>query len=228
MDNSTNPSKSNKKHKKHSRRHFAVLPYLTTPLLFVLISMIVIGPACVIGMNFAVNTVHKAQKTLAIDYNDIQPIDDYVGSDKVSGEVDKPNLNVSQKMGIITCENAGLNADVYYGINRVSLRNGVALEADGKLCGEGGKINVYGYALSNFKALNNADVNDIIHFETLWGTYEYKVTSKTVASSIPDTGNSETLVLVTAKDSDAFSDYGYEKLYVVAKLVSGPTVKEVA
>ena len=226
MSKEENTSKNKKKH--HRSHHYTVIPYILTPIIFVLIAMIVVIPVSISGMNFAVDTVHKAQLTLVKDYNDIEAETEYEGSDKSSGIVEIPRLSTASKIGEIVCRNAGLNADVFYGINRVSLRNGVALEADGSKCGMGGNINVYGYASSGFKSLDNVESGDYIEFETLWGTYKYKVVTKSVLPNAPDISSKETLVLATSRDSKAFSAFDKSKLYVVAEKVSGPDAEEVA
>lgn len=223
MSKEANSSKSNKK----KRRHSTILPYITTPLIFVLISMVVIAPMCFVGMNFAIDTVHSAQKVLARDFNDVEANLDYEGSSKTDGSVSIPKLSTSQKLGVITCENAGLYADVFYGINRVSLRNGVGLESDSALCGMGKNVEIYGYASSGFKALGNVKNGDIIGFETLWGAYSYQVEEIAVLENAPKKSGKEYLVLATDEDKNAFSSFNKDKLYVVARKLTGPASKEV-
>ena len=53
-----------KKTKRHHKKHHTVMPYIVTPIIYVLIAMIVIVPASIGLMNTAVNLVHRAQKTL--------------------------------------------------------------------------------------------------------------------------------------------------------------------
>lgn len=225
MNKEANSSKS--KSKKHRSKHNSLLVYLTTPLVFVLISMIVIAPMCFGGMKFAINTVHSAQKVLARDYNDVEAKLDYEPSIVENGTVEVPELSTSQKFGVITCDNAGLYCDVLYGINRVSLRNGVALDTSGGFCGTGKSVEVYGYASTSFKALPNVKVGDVICFETLWGKYTYKVKEKSVLKKAPDSSKGEQLILATEKDKNAFSAFESEKLYVVCEKLSGPDAKEV-
>lgn len=214
------------KNKRH-HRHFSVLPYFQIPVIFVLISMVVVAPICFGAMSVAVKAVHNAQEVLVKDYNDVEAVTDYQGSDIAEGSVQIPEISVAQKLGVITCENAGLNADVYYGINRVSLRNGVALSVNSSKCGQGKSIGVYGYAGSDFKALKNLENGDIISFETLWGVYKYKVSSKQVLSVAPNPNGGEYLILATEKDNKAFSAFGEDRLYVVAEKLSGPDAEEV-
>lgn len=221
-EGNTKKTKTNRYH----RRRFAVLPYAFTPIIFVLILMIGFVPTSIVLMNYAVDTVHEAQKVLISDYNDIEAVDDYVENLQSSGSVEAPKLKTSHKIGEIKCEKSGLSTDVYYGINRVSLRNGVALEADGSICGAGSSVNVYGYSSSGFKGLRNLDSGDIISFNTSWGAYRYEVVSSAVLPTAPYTQGEENLILATSDDDKAFSSFNKNKYYVVAKFVSGPVAKE--
>lgn len=227
MSDEINTQKSNKHKKRHRKKHYTVLPYISTPAIFVLVSMIVVVPVLIFGMNTAVKTVHKAQEVLVQDYNDVEAITDYTPSGITDGTVNIPRLYTSQKLGVITCDDAGLKADAYYGTNRVSLRNGVGVEAGNMLCGQGGRVNVYGNNSTYFKALENVSVGDMIKFETLWGTYTYTVKTVTVASKYKNDSSNEVLCLVSAKDKSAFASYDSEKLIVVADYVSGPSAEEV-
>lgn len=225
MSKEGNTKKS--KTKRHHRSRFAVLPYVFTPIIFILIIMIGFVPTSIVLMNRAVDAVHEAQKVLASGYNDIEAVDDYVENLQSSGSVETPKLKTAHKIGEIKCEKSGFSTDVYYGINRVSLRNGVALEADGSICGAGSNVNVYGYSSSGFKGLRNLDNGDIISFNTSWGEYKYEVVSSAVLPTAPYTRGGENLILATSDDEKAFSSFNKNKYYVVAKFVSGPSVKEV-
>ncbi|MFR5876086.1 MAG: sortase domain-bontaining protein [Eubacterium sp.] len=223
-EKSTSQVNTEQKHKKHRKNHFAVLPYILTPLVFVLISLIVVVPVGFRVMNMAVDTVHKAQETLTMDYNDVQANNNYSKS-RTKDEPYRPD-SVS-KFGEIICKSAGLNADAYYGINRVSLRNGVGISSQASLPGEDGVINAYGYASTCFKALKNVRVGDIITFETSWGMYYYEVTDVLISDRAPTLNTEQGLLLATAESSKAFSCFDGKKLYVVAKLTSGASTGEV-
>lgn len=204
-------------HKKHRSHHFAVLPYIITPIIFVLISLIVVLPVGVHIMNTAIDTVHTAQQTLVIDYNDIEAKNDYSGvTDESIGE----SISSASKFGEIICENAGLKTDAYYGINRVSLRNGVGVKTNGVLPGQDGEVDAYGYVSTYLKALKYVEVGDIITFETKWGTYKYEVTDVVTSADVPKSSAKQSLVLSTSRSSKAFSVFNDEKLFVVADLIS--------
>lgn len=223
MSKEANTKKSNKR--KHHNK--TVLPYFTTPIVFVLISMLVVAPICFGAMHIAIDKVHSAQVVLCKDFNDVEAITEFEASTKKSGSVEIPAIHTAQKIGVIECKNAGLCVDAYYGLNRVSLRNGAALDSDSSLCGLGGVIDTYAYSSKGYKALGSVEVGDVISFKTLWGSYTYKVVEKSVSEKSPKRNDGEYLVMATEADKDAFSSFNKDKLYVVAKMLSGPAAKEV-
>lgn len=225
MSEEKNASQLNKerRHKKHRKYHFAVLPYILTPIVFVLISLIAVVPAGIHMMNTAIDTVHKAQETLSIGLNDVEAKNNYDAD--AEGKADRP-ADVS-KFGEILCENAGLNADAYYGMNRVSLRNGVGVSAEAALPGDKGIINAYGYASTAFKALKYVKIGDVITFETGWGVYYYMVTDVVTSNKAPVINADQGLIFAAAKDNNAFSCFDDEKLYVAAELISDASEGEV-
>ena len=174
-DNKSTSQFNNSKRKSH-KKHYTVLPYFSTPIVYVLVSLIAIMPICFVLMNVAVTAVHSAQKTLTPDFCDITASSEYKPSTKSSGTAEIPKFSVSKKIGKIVCDGAGLNAGVYYGLNRVSLRYGAALNAKTALPGQSKTVQVFGYSSTAFKALKNVKKGDTISFETEWGTYTYSVT----------------------------------------------------
>lgn len=223
-DNKNTSQFNNSKRKSH-KKHYTVLPYFSTPIIYVLISLVAIIPACVLLMNVAVATVHSAQKTLTPDFCDISVNNEYTPSAKTSGTVDIPKLAAAKKFGKIVCDNAGLNTGVYYGLNRVSLRNGAALNTKAALPGMQNSVQVFGYSSTAFKALKNISDGDLISFETEWGTYSYSVYDICVLNNAPSVEKGD--LLLATDLGDAFSFQNGKMLYVTARFVSGPTVKEV-
>lgn len=230
MGNEFNHSEKNNEHVHSRHRHFSVLPYITTPIIFLLISCVFVVPMMIGGMNFAVNTVHKAQQTLSKSYGDIQPVDDkfnaYQGKMETSSVSD---FNAGEKIAELVCDNAGINVNVYAGINRVSLRQGVACAASKSSFGQDGIVEIYGNVNTYMKGLKNVKIGDTVIVSTLWGTYKYEVKQIKTASKMPEIDDSrESLVLVTANDSKAFSMYDDEKLCVVAQPITGIGAEEVS
>ena len=174
-DNKSTSQFNNSKRKSH-KKHYTVLPYFSTPIVYVLVSLIAIVPICFVLMNVAVTAVHSVQKTLTPDFCDITASSEYKPSTKSSGTAEIPKFSASKKIGKIVCDGAGLNAGVYYGLNRVSLRYGAALNAKTALPGQSKTVQVFGYSSTAFKALKNVKKGDTLSFETEWGTYTYSVT----------------------------------------------------
>ena len=115
-DNKSTSQFNNSKRKSH-KKHYTVLPYFSTPIVYVLVSLIAIVPICFVLMNVAVTAVHSAQKTLTPDFCDITANSEYKPSTKSSGTAEIPKFSASKKIGKIVCDSAGLNAGVYYGLN---------------------------------------------------------------------------------------------------------------
>lgn len=162
--------------------------------------MVVMIPVLIGGMHFAVNTVHKAQETLSIDYNDISVSDDTDG---------KPAM--CEYAGMIKCERIGLYSEVYYGVNRVSLRNGCGMNTSGDL------KKLFGYSTNAFKPLGKIEVGDIVLLATPSGETKYKVTNiydKDMSDSMDDG-----LVLCTTSSSTPFSIYNSTRVFVVSEEV---------
>lgn len=187
------------------------------------------APVMMLSMNYAVKTVHQVQDKLSMSLCDISPSNDkYSASDKSDGTVVIPDYSVSEKIGELVCERAGVKTDLYSVLNRVSLREGAGCSVAGTRFGEGGVVKIAGYVNTAFKGLENVKQGDIITVNALWGKYTYRVESAEIVSSLPDKIDGEALMLVTAADSSAFSAYNEDKLCVIASLVSGPKAEEVA
>lgn len=187
------PNEEKRKTKKQkgsrTKKHYTVLPYFTTPLIFVVISMVVVVPMLIFGLNFAVDTVHSAQKVLTIDYND---------------------KSVSDPVATIHCHRIGLKADIYNGINRVSLRNGCGMTDD-----ENG-VRIAGYSSGAFRPMLKVRLDDILTLTVGDEETMYRVVD--ISNELKD-ADADCIVLSTSKDNSPFSYYDSEKLFVTAKEV---------
>ncbi len=214
-------AENTKKHKKHN----IVRQYFTTPVIFVLISLVAAVPLALVMLHFSVIAVHKAQNNYVAKVADYTvSAENYTPSDVKSGEVAVPELYGFSKLGDLSCDKAGLNTAVYYGNNRASFREGAGLSTDKKIPGEGGAVVVSANSTGAFRALYNVKNGDIITFVTSWGVYKYKVFDVSVGTVNPSV-KEETLYLSTAASKSAFSVYDSGKYIVSAHLISGPTVK---
>lgn len=212
------PSSNKKRH--HSgklKKEKGVVPYITTPLIYILIALVVVLPLFIGFANRAVNTVHEAQETYALDYSDIEVNSERFDSKALVYDVNK--ISECEKVGRIKCEKVGINSDVYFGVNRVSLRNGAGLSTKSSFNDAASKLNIAGYSTRAFKGLDNISVGDVITFETTDKVYEYKVQSNEIGLD-PSVNYSSGLILSSDEEGKAFSALNSEKRYVVASFSS--------
>ena len=216
-------SSNKKKHKKHH----AVLPYITTPLCYVLASLIIVIPIGIIALNFAVSFVHKAQPSFAYSIADIELNEAaYTPSDVTQGIVKRPELSAGDKVGELECENAGLSCDVFFGNNNVSSRQGAGMSHE-ILPGDTGVVTINARRATAFKSLKNVKEGDRIRLKTSWGNFVYSVSSVTVSSTPPEETMPQSLLLACSSGDKVFANYNEEKLFVLADIESGPQLEEV-
>ena len=207
-------TKSKKKKRKKDR---GVLPYLTTPLVYCLIALILVLPMFISFAGFAIRTVHKAQEQLTFDYNDA--VVNSARFDNKTLEYDANKITACEKVGVLQCEKVGLITDVYFGLNRVSFRNGVGLSSQSVFDGYNSKLSIAGYSTGTFKVLKNISQGDVFVFETTDKIYEFTVVSNNIELS-PEDRYQTGLILSCDEESGAFSTYNKEKRFVVAEITS--------
>lgn len=213
--------------KRKRKKHRAVIPYITTPLIYLAASMIIVVPMCLVALNYAVNLVHKAQPSFSYSISDIElNSDGFVPSTQNSGTVKRPELKVGDKAAQLSCAETGLSCDVFFGRNRASFRQGAGMKTD-ILPGDTGVCELYGYRADTFKSLKNLKIGDKLKLETSWGTFIYSVSDITTATEPPADTMNQSLLLVTESDDTAFSYLNDESLYVLADIESGPQLEEV-
>ncbi len=210
---SENKNKHSKKHKR--KKDMGAIPYFTTPLTYCLIALIVILPMFISFVNLSVKTVHNAQQKLTVDFNDIEVNTDRFDNNNLVYDISK--LSACEKVGVLKCDKIGLSTDVYFGVNRVSMRSGVGLSSKSSFDDYKSKLDIAGYSTAAFKGLHNISKGDILVFETTDKVYEYKVISNKVEPS-PDIRYSSGMILSCDEESKAFSAYNSEKRYVVAEI----------
>ena len=217
-------SNKRKKHKKRS----AVLPYLVTPIVFVLITLVFAIPASLGIFGFAKNYVHRAQSKLGMTIEEYGVDDQSYAPGRVTvGNVTVPEVKLNQKIGELSCEEAGVSCNVYYGSNRITRRNGAAVSSDSKLPGFNGVCEIKGTRSTYFKGVKNIEPGDKITLTTAWGIYVYSVSAVTVAEQPPTATMPQSLLLTCSADDGAFSNFGESRLYVLADCESGPQAEEV-
>lgn len=194
----------------------AIYPYLYRTVSFVLLSLLLFAPLMMVGLDEAKNTVRDAQSYLKMDYNDLQI--GKVESNK-TGEDFIDDIEIGTLLGTISCERIGFNENVYYGYNRVSMRNGGGLDSRSYLFGMGGVTKIAGYS-SDFGSLYNVKKGDIIEVQSNLGDFKYKV-YKAELSETADDAKDNSLILGTTKSNEAFSSLAGEYYYVYASLIDG-------
>ncbi|WP_294836785.1 hypothetical protein [uncultured Eubacterium sp.] len=194
----------------------AIYPYLYRTVSFVLLSLLLFAPLMMVGLDEAKNTVRDAQSYLKMDYNDLQI--GKVESNK-TGEDFIDDIEIGTLLGTISCERIGFNENVYYGYNRVSMRNGGGLDSRSYLFGMGGVTKIAGYS-SDFGSLYNVKKGDIIEVQSNLGNFKYKV-YKAELSETADDAKDNSLILGTTKSNEAFSSLAGEYYYVYASLIDG-------
>ncbi|MDR1067375.1 MAG: class D sortase [Clostridiales bacterium] len=129
--------------------------------------------------------------------------------------------------GRIVCENADINAKLYYGDSETELAGGVGTHMGAYIPGAGRAILLAGHNKTAFSGLDDARIGDIIDITTSYGKYKYEVTGSRLEldtdESIYDifSWREETLVLYTCYPIDAIGITD-KRLFVYAKYVSGP------
>lgn len=215
------------KKKKKSDKHRAVLPYITTPVIYVALSMIIVLPMSLIMLNSAVKLVHKAQPSFAYSVSDIQLNKEAYKPSKVNqGRVARPAAKAGDKVAELCCENAGLSCDVFLGRNYVSFSEGAGMLSD-VLPGDTGVTEIYANRSTAFKSLKNVKTGDKIRLSTNWGNFVYSVSAVKVSATPPDDTMPQSLLLVCASNDNVFSNFNDEKLFVLADIESGPQLEEV-
>ena len=215
------------KKKNKSDKHHAVLPYITTPAIYVALSFILVIPMGLIMLNAAVSLVHKAQPSFAYSVSDIKLNKDaYKPSKATQGTVHRPSVKAGDKVAELTCENAGLSCDVFLGRNYVSFSEGAGMLSD-VLPGDTGVTEVYANRATAFKSLKNVKKGDKIMLNTSWGNFVYSVSAVKVSATPPEETMPQSLLLVCASGDSVFSNYNDEKLFVLADIESGPQLEEV-
>ncbi|MBQ7202525.1 MAG: hypothetical protein IJS03_00755 [Eubacterium sp.] len=208
---------NNNKHKTKKNNTLAQL--FVAPFVFVLIALVVIVPMFIGGFSFAKTYVNKARESFTMSYGDLVPNDKVYAKHLKKGEkIDKKELEVAGKVGELSCDNAAIGCDVYYGINRASKRYGVAASAKSGLFGDGGEIRIDGDVSSEFKALKNVKKGDVFTVNAPEGEYKYTVVDVTTAQEYTKKLSGEYLLLSTEVSSDAFAHQAGQRLFVAATI----------
>lgn len=140
-----------KSEKKHSHRQKSPNDFAKTVVIFVCVELIVVVGA-IIGVNkTACNAVHKLEAAMPKSVMDLQinpNQDTYVS-------LDSKELDYGSFVADIIVEKRGIEAPVYYGLNRVSLRYGagVSIDENANAFGDNANTFIAAYDETYFKSL---------------------------------------------------------------------------
>lgn len=203
-----------------------ILQYIFIPFVFAAIGygLVYIGVSG--GMSLMKDTFQMALVKGAPDYpNDFnKAYYEFTVADKEENqsEVLVPGYGVNY--GMLSCEDKGLQAPVYYGDDTDILAKGVGQYTGSALFGEGKPILIGGHDSTYFKELGNLEAGDTILVQTNYGKYEYKVTGTKVGEVLdPDnfdlTTGKEELTLYTCYPLGIEDNSRTQRYFVYARLV---------
>ncbi|MCH5320976.1 MAG: sortase [Eubacterium sp.] len=204
-----------KRRKKHKSNIFQ--DYIKYILSFLIIALAVFIAAILIAMKPVTQQVNKIENSLNMQVRDVVINDSHYPSDD-SASAD----TYGDKIGNVTIENCGLNCDIYYGSNRVSMRYGAGFLNDKNDFASGKMSVIKGYDETYFSSLKYAQKGDIVTVTTNNGEYRYRVTDTKYIDENTQAYQSEDIdMLVLYSIFSDFSDHAGERFYVFADKIIG-------
>lgn len=177
--------------------------YIYVPAAFSLVALIIMLPVFFRLSSSSEKYVKQLESVFVQTEGDIEISDDF------SPQATKPGARV----GCFLCEDAGIKEQIYYGENRASLRNGLALSEQGALFGEGSS-RLTGYQSTALKAVSNIQEGCEIVITTSYASYNYKVVQIT---ENPAGTDADLILSCTASENSINEEYNY---FVLADLIS--------
>lgn len=197
-DNSAGSS-SKSRHKKRK----SVLEYILIPVLFSVIALVVMLPSELKLSSEFESFVEGAESVFCKTEGDIQ----------AGGAFSAGNKQAGAKVGTFVCEEAGVNEQIFYGQNRASLRNGLALSENGGLFGEDSCAYLTGYYTTALKSIASFSQGDCIIVKTDDTQYEYRVVAVT---DNPQGSDADLIIACTQSENSIKGNY---EGFVLAQLV---------
>lgn len=137
---------------------------------------------------------------------------------------------IGSKYGVLYCKRINLKVPVYYGDSEEILLKGAGQYVNGNFPGKGQSILIGGHDASYFAPLEHIKNGDVIHFDTTYGRFEYKVYKSQVVDTLTfDLSNlkaKEELNLYTCYPFGDAAGAGADRFMVYAKKVAGPVIVE--
>ena len=228
--------------KKKSRVN-KLLAYVYMPVIFSIIAYLLLYIALKPYWDtvISVASIFTFNSEILTNSGDRPPIYDPNAEPVEIKEAEEPYIDVhdtqfpdsGSQYGQLTCENAGLDAPVYWDDTYEILRKGAGQYTGTMLPGYGRMILLSAHNTSHFRPLRDLEVGDIITFDTNYCTYEYEVTEiqvynemdleRWVLDHILD--EEEVLVMYTCWPFEFQAGRKTDRLTVKAKRISGYDVK---
>lgn len=207
---------SEKKLKKRHRKKSLFSTYIINIIIFVLAALALTAVLLLSINKTAVDFVHKVESKFSVSVCDIKISDTY-NQMSVDENPDPGELKYGEKFANITCENIGLNCDIYYGSNRVSRRSGAGFSADTAFFGNGKVSELGGYMQTYFSSLAYIEAGDVIKITSPYGDYSYKVSDfKYIPNGREAYKSDDVDMLVLRGVCSDFSQHSGECFYVFA------------
>ncbi len=207
-------SSSGRKVRKGSRDYFTK----TTAYLLILLAITI--SVVFIAINPVTALVHKVEEHLAMQSRDIV-LDDSAYAPNSVENADDLKIDYGDKIAVISSGDFALNCSVYYGSNRISMKNGAGFHTESDMP-ESGTSFILGYAESCFSSLEYCEKGDIITLTTNYGEYNYRVNDiKYIDSNAVAYEKAEGDRLVLCALTSDFSEHSGENLYIFADMAEG-------
>lgn len=92
----------------------------------------------------------------------------------------RSHVSFGAQYGSLWVENTSIQCALLYGDNEAQFSRGAGTSAAGKLPGDGGTVLIASHTGTYFADLGSAAVGSLIHLDTDWGNYTYRVTDARV------------------------------------------------
>lgn len=203
--------------------------FIFTPLVF---SLIIVVLFSIMIAPFA-NTIYSATSIFVLNGKKAQDKVLYTGVTYIDpnavlkvSEIDVPNYG--DMYGNITINNTEVNADLYFGDGSKELNKGVATYEGSFPPGFNRTILLAGHNNTYFNTLGSANIGSMVHINTNYGSYTYKITSTKVAEAGDKTAydlsaKNENLIMYTCYPFDTIGITS-KRYFVYADYISGPKI----
>lgn len=223
-------------HRKIKMKNNKLMVFLGMPLIFVLLSylLILIAGSPVIDPMRAVFSLAFG-KTMPV-FDAAQNVDTSALKLVSVSETQQPAIAAStiqfpsygDKYARVSIPGTGVDCDVYYGDGNSQFKQGAGQYIGSKLPGFGGTILIAAHKTTYFMDLKSVKAGDIIQIQTGYGAYEYTVREMKIVdpndkSAYDLSADKENLILYTCYPFNMMG-FSKQRYFVYADYTSGPQV----